>query len=90
MDEFDKNVENIADQVLDTDRWLLSNNLISMHLKNDLFVYNLNIEVLENGQVNITGTALTSERRDRVLQVVKAVQGVSDVNMSLFIRSTSW
>ena len=59
-------------------------------MKNDLFVYNLNIEVLENGDVNITGTALTSERRERVLQVVKAIQGVSDVNMSLFIRSTSW
>lgn len=39
MDNFDKNAENIADQVLDTDKWLLSNSLISIHLKNDLFVY---------------------------------------------------
>jgi len=30
-------------------------------MKNDLFVYNLNIEVLENGQVNITGTALPAK-----------------------------
>jgi cytidylate kinase len=59
-------------------------------MKNDLYVHNLNIEVLENGRVNITGTALTSERKDRVLRVVKEVSGVSDVNLSLFVRSSSW
>ena len=71
-------------------RLSLAKNIEAELMKNDLFVYNLNIEVLENGHVNITGTALTSERRERVLKVVKAIQGVSDVNMSLFIRSTSW
>jgi len=59
-------------------------------MKNHLFVYNLNIEVLANGVVNITGTAITQERKERVLRVVKEVQGVSDVNMALFVRSTSW
>ncbi|MBL7179124.1 MAG: cytidylate kinase family protein [Pseudomonadota bacterium] len=59
-------------------------------MKNDLFVYNLNIDVLEDGVVNITGTALTTERKNRVLRVVKAVPGVSQVKMSLFVRSASW
>jgi len=31
--------DQLEKSVFDTDRWLLSNNLISIHLKNDLFVY---------------------------------------------------
>ena len=58
--------------------------------RNNLFLQNLNIEVLENGLVNITGTALTVERKNRVLQTVKAVPGVADVNLSLYVRSASW
>jgi cytidylate kinase len=59
-------------------------------LKNSLFVHNLNIEVLENGVVNVTGTALTAERKNRVLRAVKEVPGVEDVSMSLYVRSASW
>jgi len=59
-------------------------------IKNNIFVDNLNIEVLENGVANITGTALTVERKNRVLQIVKDMPGVSDVKLSLYLRSTSW
>lgn len=59
-------------------------------IKNNLFVENLNIEVIENNVVNITGTALTAERKNRVLQIVKGMPEVSDVNLSLYLRSTSW
>lgn len=59
-------------------------------IKNNIFVDNLNIEVLENGVVNITGTALTAERKNRVLQIVKDMPEVSDVNLSVYLRSTSW
>lgn len=59
-------------------------------MKNDLFEYNLNIEVLEGGAVKITGSALTTQRKRRVLEVVKKVPGVSTVEMSLFVRSASW
>jgi len=59
-------------------------------IKNNIYVHNLNIEVLENGVVNITGTALTAERKNRVLRIVKDIPEVSDVNLSLFLRSTSW
>jgi len=59
-------------------------------IKNDIYVDNLNIEVLENGVANITGTALTAERKNRVFKVVKDMPEVSDVNLSLFVRSTSW
>jgi len=59
-------------------------------IKNNLFVHNLNIEVVENGVVNITGTALTSERKNRVVNVVKDIPEVSDVNLSLYLRSASW
>ncbi len=59
-------------------------------IKNNLFVDNLNIEVLENGVVNITGTTLTAERKNRVLQVVKDMPEISDVNMSVYLRSASW
>lgn len=59
-------------------------------IKNNLFVNNLNIEVLENGVANITGTALTAERKNRVLQILKDMPEISDVNLSLYLRSTSW
>ncbi|MBW2490057.1 MAG: hypothetical protein JRE65_02760 [Deltaproteobacteria bacterium] len=59
-------------------------------IKNNIFVDNLNIEVLENGVANITGTALTAERKNRVLQIVKDMPEVSDVKLSLYLRSTSW
>jgi len=59
-------------------------------IKNNIYVDNLNIEVLENGVVNITGTALTAERKNRVLRIVKGMPEVSDVNLSLYLRSTSW
>ena len=59
-------------------------------IKNNIFVDNLNIEVLENGVANITGTALTAERKNRVLKIVKDMPEVSDVNLSLYLRSSSW
>jgi cytidylate kinase len=59
-------------------------------IRNDLYIQNLNIEVLENNAVNITGTALTAERKNRVLRIVKNMPEVSDVNLSLYLRSTSW
>lgn len=59
-------------------------------IKNNIYVDNLNIEVLENGVANITGTALTAERKNRVLRIVKDIPEVSDVNLSLYVRSTSW
>ena len=59
-------------------------------IRNNLFVHNLNIEVAENGVVNITGTALTAERKNRVVKIVKDIPEVSDVNLSLYLRSTSW
>ncbi len=59
-------------------------------IKNNIYVHNLNIEVLENGVVNITGTALTAERKNRVLRTVKGMPEVSDVNMSVYLRSASW
>jgi cytidylate kinase len=59
-------------------------------IKNNIYVHNLNIEVLENGVVNITGTALTAERKNRVLRTVKGMPEVTDVNMSVYLRSASW
>ena len=59
-------------------------------LKNDLYVENLNIEVLENRVVKITGTTLTAERRNRLLQVVKDMPEVSEVKLSVYLRSASW
>lgn len=59
-------------------------------IKNDIYVHNLNIDVLENGVVHITGTALTAERKNRVLRVVKNIPEVSDVKLSVYLRSTSW
>jgi osmotically-inducible protein OsmY len=59
-------------------------------IKNNIYVDNLNIEVLENGVINITGTAMTAERKNRVLRIVKGIPEVSDVNLSLYLRSTSW
>ncbi|GMQ79898.1 MAG: hypothetical protein BMS9Abin03_348 [Thermodesulfobacteriota bacterium] len=59
-------------------------------LKNDLYLSNLNIEVLENDVVNITGTALTAERRNRVLLIVKDMPEVSEVKLSVYLRSASW
>ncbi|MCJ7541982.1 MAG: cytidylate kinase family protein [Desulfobacterales bacterium] len=59
-------------------------------IRNNLFVHNLNIEVAENGVVNITGTALTAERKNRVVKIVKDIPEVSDINLSLYLRSTSW
>lgn len=59
-------------------------------IKNNIYIENLNIEVFENGVVNITGTALTAERKNRVLRVAKDIPEVSEVNLSLYIRSTSW
>jgi cytidylate kinase len=59
-------------------------------IKNNIYVHNLNIEVLENGVVNITGTALTAERKNRVLRTVKGMPEVLGVNMSVYLRSASW
>jgi hypothetical protein len=59
-------------------------------IKNDIYLHNLNIDVLENGVVDITGTALTSERKSRVLRIVKNMPEVSDVRLSVYLRSTSW
>jgi cytidylate kinase len=59
-------------------------------IKNNLFVNNLNIEVAENGVVNITGTTLTAERKNRVVKIVKDIPEVSDINLSVYIRSASW
>ena len=59
-------------------------------IKNNINVENLNIEILEDSIANITGTTLTAERKDRVLQIVKAMPEVSEVQMSVFLRSTSW
>lgn len=59
-------------------------------IKNNIYVDNLNIEVLENGVANITGTALTVERKNRVLKIVKDIPEVSDVKLSVYLRSTSW
>ena len=59
-------------------------------IKNNIYVENLNIEVIENDVVNITGTALTAERKNRVLRIVKGMPEVSDVKLSLYLRSTNW
>ena len=59
-------------------------------IKNNISVDSLNIEVLENGVANITGTALTAERKNRVLEIVKDIPEVSDVTLSVYLRSTSW
>jgi cytidylate kinase len=59
-------------------------------IKNNIFVHNLNIEVAENGVVNITGTALTTERKNLVMKIVKDIPEVSDINLSLYLRSASW
>ncbi len=59
-------------------------------LKNNLYVQNLNIEMLENNVVNITGTALTAERKNRVMKTVKDIPEVSDINLSVYLRSASW
>jgi cytidylate kinase len=59
-------------------------------IKNNIYVDNLNIEVLENGVANITGTALTAERKNRVKRIVKDIPEIADVKLSLYLRSTSW
>ena len=59
-------------------------------IKNNINVENLNIEILEESIAKITGTTLTAERKDQVHRIVNAMPEVSEVQMSVFLRSTSW
>lgn len=71
-------------------RLALASKIKAELMKNDIYLHNLNIEVMEGGVVEITGMTLTTERRERVMRVVKQVAGVMDVKMNVYIRSASW
>jgi cytidylate kinase len=59
-------------------------------MKNDIYLHNISIEIMEGNVVEITGVTLSAERKERTMRVVQNVPGVTDVKMSVFTRSASW
>ncbi len=71
-------------------RLALSSKIKAELMKSDIYLHNISIEVMEDNAVEITGVTLSSERKDRMMRAVKNVPGVTDVKMSVYIRSGSW
>jgi osmotically-inducible protein OsmY len=71
------------------ERLSLSKRIEAALLKNKIPLANLHLEVPEKGVARVTGVLHSEHLRDRLLEVVKVVPGVSEVKSEVTVMISS-
>ena len=73
------------DALASMDRLSLERKIHAKLLENNIDISTLSIEIPESGKAFITGMAVSQEEKDRISEIVKTVEGVSQVDSNLSV-----